>query len=100
MISSAALRSIWYSLSASVRAGATTIESPVWIPTGSKFSMLQTAITFPAESRMVSNSISFQPDTHRSMRTCVMGERSRPFFAMEESSSGVSAIPPPVPPRV
>ena len=54
-------RSIWYSLSARVRAGATTMLSPVWIPTGSRFSMEQTAMTLPKLSRMVSNSISFQP---------------------------------------
>ena len=74
----AAERSIWYSLSASVSAGATTMESPVWTPTGSTFSMEQTAITLPAASRMVSNSISFQPETHFSISTCVIGERSSP----------------------
>ena len=35
--------------------------SPVCTPTGSKFSMLHTAMTLPTPSRMVSNSISFQP---------------------------------------
>src|SRR5471030_3137487 len=32
-----ALRSSWYSLSVSVCAGATVIESPVWMPIGSRF---------------------------------------------------------------
>ncbi|MDI5776603.1 LrgB family protein, partial [Salmonella enterica subsp. enterica serovar Anatum] len=34
-----ALRMIWYSLSVSVCAGATVMESPVWIPIASKFSI-------------------------------------------------------------
>ena len=36
-----ALRMIWYSLSVSVSAGATVIESPVCTPIGSTFSMEQ-----------------------------------------------------------
>ena len=35
-------RSIMYSRFVSVCDGATTIESPVWMPSGSKFSMLHT----------------------------------------------------------
>ena len=66
IISREAERSIWYSLSARVRAGATTMESPVCMPTGSKFSMEHTATALPAASRNVSNSISFQPDMQRS----------------------------------
>src|SRR5450756_426544 len=34
-------RMIWYSLSESVWMGATVMESPVWMPMGSKFSMEQ-----------------------------------------------------------
>ena len=34
--------SSWYSLSFSVWLGATTMDSPVWIPSGSRFSMLHT----------------------------------------------------------
>ena len=41
MILSAAERSIWNSLSAKVRVGATTMESPVCTPTGSRFSIGQ-----------------------------------------------------------
>ena len=44
---SAAVRSIWYSLSARVWEGATTMESPVCTPTGSRFSMLQTVMRLP-----------------------------------------------------
>ena len=43
----AAVLSIWYSLSDKVWDGATTILSPVWIPTGSIFSMLHTVMQFP-----------------------------------------------------
>ena len=42
----AALRSMWYSSSGSVCDGATTIESPVCVPRGSKFSILQQIIVF------------------------------------------------------
>ena len=38
---SEASRIIWYSRSVSVCAGATVMESPVWTPIGSKFSMEQ-----------------------------------------------------------
>ena len=67
-ILSAEERSIWYSLSASVTAGAMTMLSPVCTPTGSKFSMEQMVITLPLESRITSNSISFQPLMHFSTR--------------------------------
>ena len=59
MILSAAERSIWYSLSLRVWLGATTMESPVWMPMGSMFSMLQTVMQLSAASRMTSYSISF-----------------------------------------
>src|SRR5262245_30330336 len=41
----AALRINWYSRSVRVWAGATVIESPVWIPIGSKFSIEQMITT-------------------------------------------------------
>jgi hypothetical protein len=47
-----ALRIIWYSLSVSVCAGATVIESPVWTPIGSTFSMEQTMMQLSARSRI------------------------------------------------
>lgn len=46
MTLSAADRSMWYSSSGSVCDGATTMESPVCVPSGSKFSMLQQMIVF------------------------------------------------------
>ena len=49
----------WSSLSEQV--GATTIDSPVWMPSGSKFSMLATVKQWSLASRMTSNSISFHP---------------------------------------
>ena len=61
MILSDAVRSIWYSLSASVWLGATTMQSPVWTPIGSMFSMLQMVMQLSAPSRITSYSISFQP---------------------------------------
>jgi hypothetical protein len=42
----AALRNMWYSSSGKVCEGATTMESPVWVPRGSKFSMLQQMMVF------------------------------------------------------
>ena len=83
-----ALRSIWYSLLDRVSAGATTMESPVWMPTGSTFSMLQTAMALPLASRMVSNSISFQPAMYFSTRIWVMGEASSPMRAASRICSG------------
>ena len=44
------------------------MESPVWTPTGSRFSMLQTVMTLPLASRITSYSISFQPAMHFSTR--------------------------------
>ena len=51
----------WYSLSVSVWAGATVIESPVWTPIGSKFSIEQMMTTLSSASRITSISYSFQP---------------------------------------
>ena len=76
------------------------MESPVWTPTGSRFSMLQMVTALPAESRMTSNSISFQPKMYFSTSTWCMGEASRPAAATEAISSSLWAMPPPVPPRV
>ena len=56
-----ALRISWYSLSVSVCAGATVIESPVWMPIGSRFSIEQTMMQLSALSRTTSISNSFQP---------------------------------------
>ncbi len=77
-----------------------TIESPVCMPTGSKFSIEQTVSTFPAPSRRTSNSISFHPPMYFSMRTCVIGESMSPLWAIKRSSSSSFATPPPAPPSV
>ena len=58
-----ALRMIWYSLSVSVCAGATVMESPVCTPIGSKFSIEQMMMQLSARSRTTSISYSFQPST-------------------------------------
>ena len=77
-----------------------TIESPVCTPTGSRFSIEQMVITFPALSRMTSNSISFQPAMHFSTSIWWIGEDLRPFSAISMNSSSLEAIPPPEPPSV
>ena len=58
MMRSAASRSMPYSRLLSVWQGATTMESPVWMPTGSTFSMLQMVMAVSLQSRITSNSIS------------------------------------------
>jgi hypothetical protein len=68
MMATAASRITWYSLSVSVWAGATVIESPVWTPIGSKFSIEQMITTLSAVSRITSSSYSFQPSTLCSIR--------------------------------
>lgn len=73
-----ALRMIWYSLSVSVSAGATVIESPVWTPIGSTFSIEQMMMALSFRSRTTSISYSFQPRSDSSIRTSVVGEASRP----------------------
>ena len=54
---------IWYSLSVSVSAGATVMESPVCTPIGSRFSIEQTMMQLSVLSRTTSISYSFQPST-------------------------------------
>ena len=82
-----ALRMIWYSRSVSVSAGATVIESPVWTPIGSMFSMEQTMMQLSARSRITSISYSFQPSTDSSISTSVVGEASRPAWTMSKNSA-------------
>ena len=62
-------RRSWYSSSFRVWDGATTIDSPVWIPIGSMFSMLHTVMQLSRPSRTTSYSISFQPRRHSSTST-------------------------------
>ena len=73
MIASAALRRRWWTASVSVWTGATTIESPVWTPSGSTFSIEQTAMHVSSASRMTSYSTSCQPTRQRSTMTWPIG---------------------------
>ena len=66
----------WYSLSVRVWAGATVMESPVWMPIGSKFSIEQTMMQLSARSRTTSSSYSFQPSTDSSRSTSRVGDES------------------------
>ncbi len=96
----AASRISWYSTSDRVWAGATVMESPVWTPMGSTFSMEQTTTQLSARSRMTSSSYSFHPAMDCSMRISEMGLDSRPWWAAAANSSGVEAMPVPRPPRM
>ena len=69
---------IWYSLSVSVCAGATVIESPVCTPIGSRFSIEQTMMQLSLLSRTTSISNSFQPSSDSSISISRVGERSSP----------------------
>ena len=82
-----AFRISWYSLSDSVCAGATVIESPVWIPIGSRFSIEQTMMQLSALSRTTSISNSFQPIRLSSISSSLVGERSRPRLQISSNSS-------------
>jgi hypothetical protein len=73
-----ASRSSWYSLSVRVCAGATVIESPVWMPIGSRFSIEQMMMQLSARSRTTSISNSFQPISDSSISSSRVGDRSRP----------------------
>ena len=53
-----------------------------------------------AVSRTTSISYSFQPSSDSSISSSLVGEASRPRLQMISNSSGLYAIPPPVPPSV
>ena len=74
--------------------------SPVWTPIGSMFSIEQMMMQLSAVSRTTSISYSFQPSTDSSIRTSVVGDRSRPRRTISSNSSRLKAMPPPVPARV
>ena len=57
MIATAASRIVWYSRSVRVWTGATVIESPVWMPIGSKFSIEQMMTTL---SLQVAHDLQFE----------------------------------------
>ena len=97
MVRIAMVRSIWYSSSLRVCEGATTMDSPVWMPSGSTFSMLQTVMQLSRASRTTSYSISFQPRSDSSTSTCaVPPPKARSMAA--SSCSFVSQIAEPLPP--
>ena len=54
------------------------IESPVWTPIGSRFSIEQMTTQLSAQSRITSISNSFQPTSDSSIRTSLTGERREP----------------------
>ena len=90
----------WYSLSVSVWAGATVIESPVWTPIGSKFSIEQMITTLSSMSRITSISNSFQPMMDSSISTSVTGDWSSPLRTSRSNSSRLKAMAEPLPPSV
>ncbi|OQB68147.1 MAG: hypothetical protein BWX93_01607 [Bacteroidetes bacterium ADurb.Bin139] len=87
----------WDSLLLSVCVGATTMLSPVCIPSGSKFSMLHTVMQLSYLSRTTSYSISFHP--LRLFSTSTWGANEKDFSARTTSSSSLSQKPEPSPPR-
>ncbi len=82
-----ASRMIWYSLSVSVCAGATVIESPVCTPIGSRFSIEQTMMQLSLRSRTTSISNSFQPRRLSSIRSSCVGLIASPRLTMSTNSS-------------
>ena len=86
-MASDASRMYWYSLSVSVWAGATVIESPVCTPMASKFSMAQMMTALSSLSRITSISYSFQPKSDWSMSTCEFMDASSPRRTMSSNSS-------------
>ena len=89
----------WYSRSDRVWIGATVIESPVWTPIGSRFSIEQTMTALSTRSRITSSSNSFQPSTDSSTRISPTGEASSPCRATSRTPR-VGAMPVPPPPRM
>ena len=100
MQAKAASRISWYSTSVSVWIGATVIESPVWTPIASTFSMPQMITQLSARSRITSSSYSFHPTIDCSTRISEIGLAASPLAATFSNSSAVCAIPVPRPPRM
>ena len=90
----------WKVLSERVIAGATVIESPVWIPIGSMFSMVHIITTLSFLSRSNSNSYSFHPIRALSIITSWIGETSKPRVNNSSKSSGLWTKEAPAPPNV
>ena len=81
-------------------AGATVIESPVWIPIGSIFSIVQIITILLFLSLSNSNSYSFHPIKALSIRTSCIGDDSRPLVNKSLNFSSSKTIDAPVPPKV
>ena len=90
----------WYSLSERVWIGATVIESPVWTPMASRFSIEQITTALSAWSLITSNSNSFHPSTDSSTRISETGDASKPLRATSSNCRASWAIPVPPPPRM
>ena len=76
------------------------IESPVWTPIGSRFSIEQTITTLSLRSRITSSSYSFHPIIDSSSKTSEVGLWRKPAPAICRSSASLKAIPEPNPPIV
>src|SRR5574344_88902 len=79
-----------------VMIGETTILSPVWIPSGSTFSIGTTVKQWSLASRIISNSISFQPFKDSSTRICF--EYANELSHNSTNSFSLVEIPDPRPP--
>ncbi len=90
--------SLWYSLLVSVCEGATTMLSPVWMPRGSKFSILHTVMQLSYLSLTTSYSTSFQPLRLSSTSIWFVYENARAARVFNSRAS--EANPLPWPPRV
>ena len=80
----------------SEQVGATTILSPVWMPSGSKFSIEATVKQWSLASRMHSNSISFHPFSDSSTRIC--GANVKALSASSTNAFSSGQMPEPSPP--
>ena len=76
------------------------MDSPVWTPIGSMFSIVQTMVALSASSRITSYSSSCQPRMDSSMSTCEIRELRRPNCEISTNSPMSRAVPPPRPPKV
>ena len=80
--------------------GATVMESPVWTPIGSTFSIEHTITALSKLSLTTSISNSFQPIRDCSIKTSLIGLELKPVLTSSLKSSALYAIDPPVPPKV
>ena len=76
------------------------IESPVWMPIGSRFSIEHIIMQLSSQSLTTSISYSFQPISDSSIKSSLVGDNSRPFSQIFLNSEILYAMPPPVPPIV